>query len=377
MGRSGWHCLLQAVTLATLALALASAASAGEDAVKLAPNAWTPLGKVNYDFPAEFTGQFNLRFWNTMSWDRDAERILFWEGYKGSHGQQYSIYANAIYSLTPADRTVKLINLSTGWKSGGGHYMYQPTSQPASPYPRHTWGAFTYVPKYKRIYIGTGAAGAAHAKANNYWSYDVTKRTWTDVTGTLPGPTGFQTHFAHFTDSDTLWVFSKATGGWTCIYAFDMSKQSWAEKHIGKTDAFELSHVAVDRKRGKALVRVSFRKPFESRFAVFDPAKPELTPIPHPAQITERARMVYIPRHDRYFIHDPASGTDWTCDPATGQFRQIKASPGDKLRMDNYIVYDEANDLVVIYTIEDQFKLFRYVPEGPASQPEDGRTPAD
>lgn len=357
-------------------LMFASSAVAGEkDAfAKLAPNTWTPLGGVAYKFPKEYTGKFNMRFWCNLAWDPDGKRILFYEGYVGSHGHKYSIYANAMYSLEPAEKTVRLVNLSTHWKSGGGHYRYQATKAPPSPYPRHTWGAFIYVPKYKRVYIGTGAAGAENGKkADTFWSYDVAKNAWTDVTGKKPGPTGYQTHFAHFAGSDTLWVFTNRGGSWMNLYAFDMKKQAWAEKQIGRTNGFGASHVAIDAKRKLALVRASFRKPFASAFAIFDPAKKSLTPLKHPPEISTSSRMAYIPKHDKFFIHDPGGrkkkgedggkGKDWVYDPADSKFTQVKASNGDTLRMDNYLTYDALNDIVVIYTIKNQFKVFRYVPE--------------
>ncbi len=358
--------LLAAMLLAGLALP-----AAGDDpAIKVAANTWTPLGKIAYEFPERYSGTYNLRFWCNLAWDPDGQRILFYEGYKGSHGHSYSIYANALYSLRPAERTVRLIDLSTGWKSGGGHYRYQPTTQPASPHPRHTWGALTYVPKYKRVYVGPGAAGGA-PQANTFWSYDVATGAWTNVTGQPPGPSGFQTHFAHFPDSDTLWVFTPRGGSWTNLYAFDMARQTWAEKQVGRTEGFAVQHVAADARRKRALVRVNFRTPFESLFALFDPDTSVLTPVRHPAEFSTRSRMVYMPRHDRYFIHDPA-GKDWTYDPAGDKFERVPAANSSTLRMDNYIVYDEANDLVVIYTIEDRFEVFRYVPPGGGAV---GRTP--
>jgi len=278
---------MKSIASGLLLAGLCALASAGErDAFAgLAPNTWTPLGKVAYKFPREYTGTFNLRFWCNLAWDPDGKRILFYEGYKGSHGHKYSIYANAMYSLKPAEKTVSLVNLSTGWKSGGGHYRYQATKAPPSPYPRHTWGALIYVPKYKRVYIGPGAAGGA-AQANTFWSYDVAKNTWQDVTGKKPGRTGYHTHFAHFAGSDTLWVFSTRSGSWMNLYAFDMKKQAWAEEQVGRTSGFGASHVAVDTKRKLALVRASFRKPFASSFAVFDPKKKSLAPLKHPPEIS-------------------------------------------------------------------------------------------
>ena len=360
------------IALLTVVLGLAlSPAGAGEkDAFgKLAPNTWTPLGKVTYNFPKEYTGRYNLRFWCNLIWDSDGKRVLFYEGHKGSHGHKYSIYANAMYSLKPAEKTVSLVDLSTGWKSGGGYYRYQRTESPPSPYPRHTWGALIHIPKYKRVYIGPGAAGAENGKkANTFWSYDVEKDAWTDVTGKLPGPTGYQTHFAHFAGSDTLWVFSTRTGAWMNLYAFDMKKQEWAKEQVGRTRGFSLGHVAVDTKRKRALVRASFRRPFASYFAIFDPEKKTLTPIKHPGEIKNKARMAYIPRHDMFFIHDPEEGTDWIYDPEKGEFGQIEASNGDKQRIDNYLTYDPVNDIIVIYTLKGGFKVFRYVPARPQQE---------
>ena len=109
-----------------------AAAGDSEPFTDLSPNTWTSLGKVSYDFPAEYPGSFNMRFWCNMTWDPDQKRILFYEGYVGSHGQKYSIYANAMYSLKPAEKKVSLVNLSTHWKSGGGHYRYQATDHPVS-----------------------------------------------------------------------------------------------------------------------------------------------------------------------------------------------------------------------------------------------------
>ena len=363
-----------AVLAAALGLAVPAAGAGEKDAfAKLAPNTWTPLGKVTYRFPKEYTGRYNQRFWCNLTWDSDSRRILFYEGYKGSHGHKYSIYANALYSLRPAEKTVGLVNLSTGWRSGGGWYRYQRTQSPPSPYPRHTWGALIHVPKYKRVYIGPGAAGAENGKkANTFWSYDIEKDTWTDVTGKRPGPTNYQTHFAHFGDSDILWIFSSRKGNWTNLYAFDMRKQDWAKEQVGRTRGFSVQHVAVDTKRKRALVRISSRQPFASNFSIFDPGKKTLTPIRHPKEITRKARMAYIPRHDTFFIHDPEGGKDWICNPGKGEFRPIEASNGDKLRMDNYLAYDPVNDIVVIYTISGQFKVFRYVPaKDPAAEKAD------
>lgn len=331
-------------------------------------NTWIKLDGVTREFPAGYTGDFSRRFWCTFTWDQDSGRILFYEGYNGSHNQAgSSIYANAVYSLTPADEKVCFVNLSTYWDNPTWD-TYVTGSGPETPHPRHTYGAFKYVSKYKNIYMAFGAcAHTASCDATNLWKYHVPTDTWTKITTPLPDAEigGYDANFAYLPGSDTLWVFTQNSGTWINLYAFNMADETWTQKINYGVRTYGSRHAAEDTLRRCVLYLSA------TGYHFLDPAAGSLVKFADTSDgLPANAVMTYIPKYDRYFIYSSGKKEVWTLNPADTTWTRIASNNDPGKRIDRYIAYDPMNDVVATFNVDGEFYVFRYKPEvSSASRP--------
>ncbi|MCZ2250017.1 MAG: hypothetical protein LC111_14760 [Bacteroidia bacterium] len=329
-----------------------------------AVNDWVKLTSTKYVYPDGYNGTFSQRSWCNFTWDPDAQQILFYEGYRGDHGQTAgSIYANAVYALTPADQTVRLLNLSNWTNPSYNEHVQGPG--PEMPHPRHTYGGFLYVPSQQSVYLGFGACSkSSNCQKQDLWRYSVSSATWTKITAALPDGQigGYNTVFGYLPGSEVLWAFSPRTDGstWLNIYSFDLVASKWSAKVKYGKDVNGLEHVAPDPIGQRFLVATSAAP----RLAYFDPKEGKLTPFASvPAGFpTDQVAMTYVSKHKVIFVYSAKSKKVGIMDPATGNYTDIvhPTDPGE--RMDRYLAYDEANDVVAMFNSQGEYWVFRYVP---------------
>jgi hypothetical protein len=325
-------------------------------------NTWIKLDNITMVFPSGYTGNFNLRYWCNFVWDPDSQRILFFEGYGGSHNQINGggIYANAIYSFLPANETVRLINVSTYWINTG-YSAYVAGSGPETPHPRHTYGGFKYVPKYKNIYMAFGAcAHAPNCDTKDMWKYHIPTDTWTKIAAPWPDNDlgGYDANFLHLPGSDTLWVFTQNSGTWISLHAFNMADETWSQKIDYGVRTHSSRHGAEDTLRRRMLYLSS------TGYHFLEPSTGALTKFADTTDgLPANAVMTYIPKYDRYFIYSRWDQEIWILNPADTSFELAANNNDPGKRIDRYITYDPLNDVIATFNVDNEYHVFRYKPE--------------
>jgi hypothetical protein len=332
-------------------------------------NTWLKLN-VAYSYPPGYTGAHNLRFWCSFTWDADSERILFWEGYIGSHNQvSGSIYANAVYELKPAAETVRMLKLSTYWDNPG-YNVFNPGSGPVTPFPRHTWGSFRYIPEYKSVYLGSGACGGGAGSwiCSDFWKYHIPTDSFIKIDAVIQDSAlirpGYAVRYNYFPGSDTLWAFAGDVGSWVQAYAFNLATEVWSSRINYGPRTYGLAFTAEDPSRGQILVWTA------QGFFFMDRAMARMERIanqPDTSLLSSRGSdgvMAYIPKHDCYFIYDPDSAQVWVMHPADTSWTRVTDNNDPGKRIDMYFAYDPVNDVVATFNVSGEFHVFRYKPDG-------------
>ncbi|MBL8025288.1 MAG: T9SS type A sorting domain-containing protein [Fibrobacteres bacterium] len=337
----------------------------------LPANTFVKVTPITHEFPNGYTGSFAKRFWCNFTWDNDSGRILFYEGYQGSHNQVGgSIYANAIYSFTPADSKVKMLNLSNWSNPSYDHHVAD--SGTASPHPRHTYGGFKYISKFKSIFMGFGAcAHDVTCTSGDIWQYDLTLKTWTEIGKPLPadgqiGESTYNSKFGYLEGSDTLWVFAprRDASGWLNIYSFNLSTHKWSAKLNYGTSVANLVCIAEDNSRKHILMWTSNNG---NKFWYFSPITEKITQLPAPpAELKTSGKIVYVPKHDRYVIYD--NSKVWSLNPVDTTWSEIASSGIPGTRFDDYFAYDVLNDAITMFDINGAYWVYRFTPVSSTSE---------
>jgi hypothetical protein len=191
------------------------------------------------------------------------------------------------------------------------------------------------------------------------WYYTPATDTWTKCPIEMEENGRYDFNFIHFPRSDTIWIVVKNIGTWTKLRAFDMATETWSDLLDYGIPTFSKSWDAdEDTLRQEALVS-SDGDPV--RFYIFEPTDHSFTELDNvPSALSGNHAIVYIPKHDLYFIHDYANGTDWTFHPADRTWQQVQTTDSPADRIDRYIVYDPLNDLIIIDN--NPFHAIRFVP---------------
>jgi len=330
-------------------------------------NTWIKLN-ISYSYPSGYTGAFYLRFWCDFTWDADSQRILFWEGYGGDHNQMGgSIYANAIYEFKPAAQTVRLLKLSTYWDNPA-YNVFNPGSGPVTPHPRHSWGAFRYIPEYKAVYLGSGACGGGADSwiCSDLWKYHSPSDTFIKINAAIPDSQlirpGYGVCYNHFPGSDTLWVFAPDGGTWVQAYVFNLAAETWSRAIDYGTKTYGLSFTAEDPARGQILVWTS------EGFYFMERATAKMTRIANqpdtlPASASAGV-MAFLPKYGCYFIYSPSSAQAWIMNPADTSWHRVADNNDPGKRIDRYFVYDPLNDVLATFNVDNEYHVFRYKPDG-------------
>lgn len=330
-----------------------------------ANNTWVQIPDIKLDLPAGYGGKLDRRFWCSFVWDDDAQRVLFYEGYGGDHGQTGgSIYANTLYSLTPEDQTVHLLHLTESW-ANPGYNSYTTNGAPVEPHPRHTYAGIHYAAGRKTVYLVSGACAhdVATCTIPDAWKYDLVADSWKPIAGPLPDKSlgGYGSSLVGLPGEDTLWYFSPRTdgSGWINLYSLDLNTDLWSSKINYGSDVAGLVRAVADPKRHQLLVWTSGA----NKLLTFNPTTQTMSPVAGvPSDFLGGGTMTYIPKYDRFFFYQPQTKEIWTYAPSTGTFEVVKHQDDPGKRVDNYLVYDPKLDVVVVFNIDREFWQLRYVP---------------
>jgi hypothetical protein len=297
--------------------------------------------------------------------------MLFYEGYLGSHGQAGgTIYANTLYALHVGAKTVELIRLTATW-SNPEYDTFVLVDGPPEPHPRHTYGAFGYVPQRDSVYLGFGACAHSPSTcpggspADDVWRYEVGTDTWARIEAPLPDAAigGYGSVFAFLPGSDDLWAFSprRDSSNWLNVYRFDMQAEAWSAKSSYGQDVAGLLHAVADPDRNLFWLWTALEG--TAKLRRFDPATEQLEEVTSsPATLPSTGAMAYLTPHRSLLLYSAEADALWLYAPDSDTWTELSSPNDPNERIDHYLAYDPLDDVVVTFNVAGEFWAYRYTP---------------
>jgi hypothetical protein len=209
------------------------------DLANLLPNTWVEIPYTT-DQPSnqpDEKGHWVPAGWNKLVYDRDGQRVLFYDRWVDRKHGGVTIYGNCLFAFDPAAAKVtpiKIDNWTRRETPGGGYrtLALPENDQESTPCSRHVYHAFEYVPELKAVFLCNGANQTAvradgrlvgHDLCDGAWRLDLKTNQWTKLESSDRPPNRLDDAMAYCPDTRSilytgaggqLWILELAQGRW-------------------------------------------------------------------------------------------------------------------------------------------------------------------
>lgn len=385
--------------LMCLAIVFAAARGFTADLANLPPNTWEPVKfKVEQlagGSPDEKGDWANVG-WNKLVYDSVGKRVLFYDRWSDKKHGGYTIYGNCLFSFDPVTSKVtplkidnwKKIDVPTGYHTVP---LDEDVKEP-TPFSRHVYQVFEFVPDLNSVFIYSGANGSlVDPEVKQFkpevlkdlsaaWRLDLEKKTWTPVAE--PGiPMTLDSCMAYCADTKSLilatWGNADLRGK---IAILDIASGKWHKAKQETATAGGGLTIVYDPPRKRMILggggpcNGDKKSPLWRNMYAFDPKTEIVTKLANCPSRLCSAPLAYDSKHDVFLMAFAAEGSDepsgvFCYDPRKDTWSEVKtanpvpAPDGAKWCGWLKMCYDPDHDCFVGMLNQNRFYLFRYVPE--------------
>jgi len=272
------------------------------------------------------------------------------------------IYASSVFGMDAASGTYTLYK-ATNWESSKTPSELNKTDP--TPAPRHTYGAWVYVPEKKSAYLWSGAnktLGGGKDEQMGFWVFSFETGKWRrlDKCRNYP-PGGFEQEMVWAPKLKKIYLFIPLSGfHQDNVWSFDVDKEAWTSE--GAKTRYECYAACFyDETRQTAVFPMAENREVAKTGKVHDlgayhleTKKFEVLPVEggRPGNVSPgNDAWCHLTKHDLYFGWSGGDGDEnWVYDPNTRKWRQFLPAKNIpvKAQMHVKIEYDSKNDLLVV-----------------------------